>query len=397
MKNTRKKCKLCICLGNSHLDPLLKQMERAAQWADLIEIRLDKLSPIDLESLFAIKKFAPCPLIWTLRKASQGGDFRGSEEKRLELLRLLLLNIGPDFIDIEADISESELHNLQCLSPKTQWIISWHDFTQTPKDLDALYRKAARLPADYYKIGAFAQNSTDALRMLNFSRNLNRESSRFLGLCMGPFGQPTRILAPVAGQPFTYAALEKGKEMAPGQLTAEELISIYNFHSLNEKTQILGLIGRPVDKSIGEITHNAVLRSLSINRDVYLKFCLQDAEIPEFFNEIQTLPVRGLSVTMPFKEIVLQFLKSDPQLAACNTLLWTKEEWRGFNTDSIGAINALGLASLQDQKIIILGAGGTAKAIARAASEQGAQLAILNRTPERAKSIAEPLGAKWEL
>jgi 3-phosphoshikimate 1-carboxyvinyltransferase len=387
-------CQLCISLGESTLTDLLHQMEKAAQWADLIEIRLDKLKHLEIEPLKILKQHVSCPLIWTLRKASQGGSFEGTEEERLAILRSLLINLEPAFVDLEADTPKPLIKALQALSPCTRWIISWHDQTETPANLEVFYQQVTQHQADYYKIVTFAQTTLDALRMLHFSLKHNQQGRQLCGLCLGEFGQSTRILGPLVGHPFTFVSLETGKETAAGQLTAEELVKTYRFREVNRETQLLGLIGRPVDKSLSHLTHNAVLRHLSFNA-LYLKFHLQDKELSAFFEEIKSLPIRGLSVTMPFKEQVLALLEYPHALAACNTLVWTSQGLHGYNTDGIGALNALGFSSLEGQKIVILGAGGTAKAIALAAHQQGAQLAILNRTLERAKYLAEPLHATW--
>ena len=387
-------CQLCISLGEASLPNLLHQIEKAAQWADLVEIRLDKLMNLNNESLKIIEQCVSCPIIWTMRKASHGGSFQGTEEERFDLLHSLLTPLQPNFVDLEADTPEFLVKELQERLPHTQWIISWHDQTETPADLEILYQKVTLHQAAYYKIVTMAKSTTDALRMLNFTYKHNQQGRNLCGLCMGGFGQSTRILGPLIGHPFTFASLETGKEIAPGQLTAEELVETYRFRTINSETQVLGLIGRPVDKSSSHLTHNAVLQQLSLNA-IYLKFHLQDKELDSFIKEIQFLPIRGLSVTMPFKEEVLALLEYPHELVACNTLVWTPQGLRGYNTDVIGALKALGFSSLRGQKIVILGAGGTAKAIAQAAYHQGAQLAILNRTVERAQSIAQPIDAKW--
>jgi 3-phosphoshikimate 1-carboxyvinyltransferase len=399
-------CQLCISLGDSHLPNLLKQIQETAQWADLIEIRLDKLLYFDSNSMHSsrllewdkfislIEASSTCPIIWTLRKASQGGDFQGTEEERFHILSSLLCNRQPAFIDLEADTPERLIYALHKLAPQTQWIISWHHLFDTPENLDILYQKVSRLPAHYYKIVTVAHSTIDAIRMLNFTQKINQGRSHLCGICMGELGQPTRILGGLVRQPFTFASLEKGKETASGQLTAEELIMTYRFRDINKETQLLGLIGRPIDHSASHLTHNLVFKELSLNA-IYLKFNLKDEELPCFFEEMKSLPLRGLSVTMPFKEKILNLLQYPHHLVACNTLVWTSEGWKGYNTDGIGALKALGLPALQNQKMVILGAGGTAKAIALAAHQQGVQLAILNRTLERAKDIAIPLQAQW--
>lgn len=387
-------CKLCVSLGVSNLSDLLVQTQQAAELADLIEIRLDKLSEIKLEQLLSIKESLSCPIIWTLRKESHGGKFKGSEQERLDLLRSILLTLHPVFMDLEGDIPAEVVKEFQQLSPQTRWIISWHDLNETPHNLDVIYQKISELPASYYKIAVHAQSTIDAIRMLKFTQKINQHKSLLCGICMGELGLLTRILSPMVKQPFTYASLEKKCETAPGQLTAEELISTYRFREMNSSTQLLGLIGRPIDKSYSHITHNAVLKQLSLNA-VYLKFHLNDDELVPFFKEIESLRVVGFSVTMPFKEKIVEFLQVKNDLIACNTLVSTPQGWIGYNTDGVGALRALGFVSLKNQKVAILGAGGTAKAIAKVFHQQGADLVILNRTEERAKNIAIPLNAKW--
>lgn len=394
MKSEIDQCKLCISLGDPHLSNLLEQIKKATQWADLIEIRLDKLYHIDVDKLSHIKKMTSCPVIWTLRKASHGGEFQGSEQERLNLLRSILLNLQPSYMDLEGDIPKQIVEEFQKLSPQTRWIISWHDLNETPANLDSIYLKISKLHASYYKIAVQAQSTTDAIRMLKFTKRINQSKSHVCGICMGEFGQLTRILSPMVKQPFTYASLEKKRETAAGQLTAEELIFTYRFREMNQDTRLLGLIGRPVDKSYSHVTHNAVLKHLAVNA-VYLKFHLMDEELFPFFKEIESLQVMGLSVTMPFKEKVINLLQEGHDLTACNTLVSTPNGWLGFNTDGVGALRALGFLSLKNQKTIILGAGGTAKAVAKAFFLNGADVVILNRTIERAKEIAIPLKARW--
>lgn len=394
INNRLEKCQLCVCLGESKISDLLEQLKRAGKWADLIEIRLDKFERLDKEIIQKIESHSPCPLIWTLRKSSQGGLFQGTEEEHSQLLKSLLNPLTSSYIDLEADTSETIIQSLKDFFPHAKWIISWHDTKTTPHDLDSLYRFVTKHHADFYKIVTTAQLTTDALRMLNFIQKHNQLKKKICGLCMGERGQSTRILGSIMGSPITYASLEKGKETAPGQITAGDLVDIYRFREMTPDSQFLGLIGRPVDKSFSHLSHNAVLRKLSLN-GVYLKFHLEDHEFDDFFKEIQTLPVRGLSVTMPFKEKVLSLLTYPHQLAACNTLKKTPQGWEGLNTDGIGSLKALNFSSLKGQKMVILGAGGTAKAIVQAAHQQGADLAVLNRTIERAKHIAQPVNAKW--
>jgi 3-dehydroquinate dehydratase/shikimate dehydrogenase len=334
-------------------------------------------------------------IIWTLRSRSQGGQFKGTDEQKYAFLASLL-EINPDYIDLDGDTPAEIITRLQeQASFHTKWIVSWHDFTHTPGNLEDIFLSLSQHRASFYKIATLANQTIDSLRMLNFVQKYNQQKYIALcGICMGELGEITRILAPVVGSPCTYASFTNEEKVAPGQLSIETLLDAYCFRKLHRETKILGLIGNPVDKSWSRLTHQSICNSHKLSA-IYLPFLLQDEELPLFFHEIQKLPIKGLSVTMPFKEKVLQWITASHGLLACNTLLWENGEIYGFNTDGIGAIKALQMGSLQRKKILIIGAGGTARAIAQAAYQAGMQMAILNRTRERAKELANYFDAEW--
>ena len=126
---------------------------------------------------------------------------------------------------------------------------------------------------------------------------------------------------------------------------------------------------------------------------IYVKMSILPEELEKFFSLAKKLNFRGLSVTMPLKERVLSFLDQvDPlvaQMGAVNTILFEGEKLMGFNTDGIGAINAIErLGSIKGKKVVLIGAGGAAKAIAFIAHQRGAQIVILNRTANKAEELA---------
>ena len=347
-----------------------RQAIRAAQKeGEVIEFRLDLMEKMDLPHLSKLKKESQLPVIFTLRKKSHGGKFEGSEREREEML-LEWMTLKPDYIDLEYD---SEFAG--AIDPSIAIISSYHNFEKTPEDLEEILQKMDRFSPKIYKIATMARSSLDALRMLIFVKKHNNVA----GMCMGEKGEVTRILAPIVGSPLTYASL--GNKTAPGQFDASELSKIYHFHWLNRHTTIYALIGDPVDKSIGHLCHNKVFEALKKNA-VYVKLALKPKEIGEFFSLINDLPFLGFSVTMPLKEKVAPYLKAiDSQakaIGAMNTLLKKEGEWFGMNTDGAGALDALEKREkVAEKTILILGAGGAAKAIAVEAAARGAKVAEL--------------------
>lgn len=352
----------------------------ASKVGDALEFRLDLMEKIDLSHVFKLKTYSKLPIIFTLRKKSHGGSFKGNETEREGKL-LELLTLKPDYVDLEYDSNFFDK-----IDPEIQVIASYHNFEKTPENLEEILKKMQEIPAAIYKIATMAHSSLDALKMLLFVK----KQKNVAGMCMGTLGMITRILSPIVDSPLTYAFLEK--PTAPGQVSVSELIDIYHYPLLNRSTEIYGLIGDPVDKSIGHLCHNPIFKKAKKN-GVYVKILLKPLEVPEFFNLIKELPFVGFSVTMPLKEVVAPYLAAvDPQakkIGAINTLVKKEGEWFGTNTDAKGALDALEKKEkVIDKTLLIIGAGGAAKAISTEASNRGARVIITNRTLKKAEILA---------
>lgn len=323
----------------------IRAIAAANRKADLIELRLDLFTPKNLSKL---RQKCTKPVIFKLQKWDPH-----------------VLSFSPDYVDlpfgVEADLPVPR-------------ICSFHDQKRTP-DLDALFEKMQKTPAPLYKIATFARSTSDSLRMLDFVRR-----KKCIGLCMGELGKITRILAPIFGSPWTYAPLNQDQKTAPGQVLLDELIKIYRYPTLSSATALYGLIGDPIDQSLSHKMHNFAFEQLKIDA-VYVKMNVKKEELPTFLPLARQLGFRGLSVTMPLKEAI-------GEGEAINTIGFQGGEMRCWNTDGIGALNALEkTGSVLDKRIVILGAGGSAIAIAKEAKIRGAHVVIANRTLERALKI----------
>lgn len=357
---------LCGVVTGPSLEEINVQIEQATKYADVLEFRWDCFDSLDFEIN------CPLPKIFTLRPITQGGFYAGNEDSRFKDLEKLLKQ-KPDYVDLEYTVPHKTLNAFRKYPVKI--ILSYHDFKATPKDLDKLIADLKQKPAYLYKIATFANSTLDALRMLNFNK---RTGSQVIGLCMGEYGMITRIL-----NHFSYATIDDNKQISPGQLSLEILSECYRFNSINQETAIYGLIGDPVDKSVSHFTHNKVFAHLNENA-VYVKMRIVKEELESFFEEIKTLNFKGLSVTMPLKEVVMPFLDEIDEnailISAVNTIVIKDQKKMGFNTDGIGAMIAIDeKMSIKGKNVSILGAGGSAKAIAFTAKQKGAHVTIFNR------------------
>lgn len=171
--------------------------------------------------------------------------------------------------------------------------------------------------------------------------------------------------------------------------------------TINGQTTLYGIIGNPVSHSLSPAMHNAAFAELGENR-VYLPFPLQDLEAG--IVGLKALGVKGVSVTIPYKEAVIPLLDEIEdvagQIGAVNTIdildVGGKKRLYGSNTDWLGANRALSeKMSLQGAQVVLLGAGGSARAIGFGVQQQGAQLVLCSRTESRGRALAADLGCLW--
>ena len=377
-------------------DTAKQQIQKALEQADGVELRLDYLFQLDIDAIARLRAQCTLPVIFTLRSALQGGHYPCDEALRLQdMLRLAALN--PDYVDVEYDVPDSFLQVLCAQYPSIKIICSYHDFIQTPEDLPGLFNALQRPYFYAYKIATQANTTTDALRMLVMVSKL-QSHHKISGLCMGEYGLCTRIVGPVVGSMMSYACLDHAQATAPGQFLIRDLLTIYHYRQLNLDTKLYALIGDPVSASVGHIVHNQAMRMLHQNA-VYLTLRVTSAALPEIIALCRNLPIWGFSITMPLKERMVSWMDSiEPRskpIQAINTMVKHQQSWMGCNTDGLGAIEALKQkCCINQQTIAILGAGGSARAIAYEALRQKARVIILNRSESKAQQLAMDLGCE---
>jgi shikimate dehydrogenase len=166
---------------------------------------------------------------------------------------------------------------------------------------------------------------------------------------------------------------------------------------ISGKTRVCGVIGDPIEHTLSPTIQNAAFNHLKLDF-VFLAFRVKAADLKNAVNGIRSLGVHGLNVTMPHKSTVIGCLDEVDStvkfLSSTNTILNRNGRLSGFSTDGVGALKSLreNGVGLSGKKVLLLGAGGAAKAIAFAFVQEVGELAILNRTSEKAEELAETLG-----
>lgn len=369
----------------------------------IVELRLDLIfehffkkspSPHDLKistCLFSLISKINVPKIVTLRKKNAGGAFNGSEKARISLLKeFLKLNIH--YIDIEHDSDESFFLWVKEHYPNIKIICSYHNTKKTPGDLHSVFQAMQKRKPDIYKIATFAKRSTDSLRMLSFVREKTGQGYKICGIGMGEKGRITRILSPIFKGYFSFARLDKNT--AEGQFDADTLEKRYGYNFLNENTSIFALIGEDVSKSYSHRVYNKIF-SIGNFKNIYVKIPLQKKEITLFFNLIKNMPFKGLSITTPYKEYCAHILSLEGDakaILAINTAFLFKGKLTGYNTDGKGTLDRLEQnCPIQGKKIVVIGAGGSARSICFEAQKRGARVSVLGRTESKALKIAKEM------
>lgn len=366
----------------------------ADQGAQLVELRLDYIrTPVNLKRLLADR---PCQVVITCRRTKDGGLWSKSEDERLMLLRQAIAS-GVEWVDLEEDIA-GKIPRFG----RTKRIVSYHNFEETPKDLEAIHERLSALNADVVKMATMAKEPHDNVRMLELVRKAS-EKIQTVGFCMGDLGTPSRILAGKFGAPFTYAAFSESRGIAPGQLSFQQMTEVYHYNRIYKDTEVFGVIADPVGHSLSPVIHNAAFRQCAMNR-VYVPFRVPPEHLASFLTDAPKLGVKGLSVTIPHKESVIKLLtnldSSARAVKAVNTIVFEGPQATGYNTDYPAAIDSLEAAMdglgqnpspVAGKQALILGAGGAAKAVAHALVNRGAEVVISSRTSERAQKLAEEI------
>jgi 3-dehydroquinate dehydratase/shikimate dehydrogenase len=383
---------ICVPIVGPTMERALADISKASDIADIIELRLDLIDDVDLSSLI---KAADNPTIVTNRHKREGGQFKGSEEERIKLLQQAI-DAEVDYIDIEAGTSREFLQPILETPSKTKKILSYHHFSLTPDTVINFYETMSETPADIIKIVTYAKNISDNIIIFNLLRHARESGKKLISFCMGDLGEISRILTTLMGGFLTFGSLDTGKESAPGQIPASILKDIYRVKLERGDYKIFGVIGDPVSKSLGYLIHNTAFKKKNLPH-IYIPFLVHD--VAKFFSDFEPY-FAGLSVTMPHKEKIRRLLDMTDGVAdsigSANTVVRESNIWVGYNTDYSGAMKTFkDRCDLSGKKVLIIGSGGTAKAIGYGVVKEGGDLTVTyNQNKERGEALASDLNCR---
>lgn len=392
--------KLCLAVQGATSGELFAHAESALKESVFIELRLDFLAKPaaalpDLKAF--LNRHRESTVIVTCRRKSYGGRFTGSLNAELELLQKAA-EAGSHIVDLEIESVEQMTRpqvskfRAALKTVGTSLLISSHDLTRTRRP-EGLVQTAKRIEAyepDFVKVVTTARSLADNLSILRMVEDRSLDA-HLVGIAMGEEGLISRVLSPRAGAAFTFASPADGAETAPGQISARTLLDLYRLEQLDQATRIFGVAGNPIAHSLSPIMHLTAFRRENVNA---IMLPLKVKVLDDLLTVVRDLPLDGVAVTMPLKQEVLPHLANmDPltaKIGACNTLRTGADgKLYGFNTDVAGVVRPLEKRMrLKGAKILVLGAGGAARATVFGLVEQGSEVFIVNRTHEKAVALA---------
>ena len=364
-----------------------------------LELRADLAGEPEERVADALARQLPGGLIYTLRSRAEGGAGPDDPARRAE--RLVLAGARASLyalVDLEA---ERDLHPevLDAVPPERR-LLSCHGPATSVAALEERIEEMTATPARLYKlVTAAAQPGEELAPRLALADAGRRAVGAFAS---GESGLWTRLVAPRLGAPVVYGAFPGGEPAAPGQPGVDRLVADYGLPDLPPVDALYGIVGRPVAHSLSPRLHNRAYRELGIPA-LYLPFHAE--RFGDFWLEVVEggglaelgLPLRGLSVTSPYKEAALAVAGApSPRaqlMAAANTLIETEGVWEAESTDPEGVVlplRRLGV-ELAGLPAAVVGAGGAGRSALVGLREAGAEVTLVNRGEERGRRVAAEL------
>ena len=220
-----------VALAPDSTSDAIAKLRAVSEQADIAELRLDLMPEYDLPRILADRL---CPVIVTNRAEREGGGFRGSEQERVRPL-LEAVSLGAEFVDIEHDAV-----HLMGDRARTRLIVSHHDFSKMPADLRQIHRDLSAKGADVVKTAGMAGSVLDSLRVLE---SLAESPMPAIVIAMGEYGLISRLLSlRYESCVLTYASLDTGEPVAPGQLSVSDMRDVYHAQSIGPETKVFGVL-----------------------------------------------------------------------------------------------------------------------------------------------------------
>jgi 3-dehydroquinate dehydratase/shikimate dehydrogenase len=369
------------------------ELRALAGRVDALEVRADLVGDLDVHWL---RQQYSGALVYTLRSVEEGGQFCGGRADRHA--RLQAAAGGYDQVDLESatDLTPELLAAVPASRRRLSRHVGRVGAATGSGALMAILDRMTATPAALYVLSIDAGTVEDAVPVVSLLAAARR--SDLTAYATGLAGLWTRILAPRLGAPVVFAELGTGAQA--GLPTLVELWTDYGFPDLAPVRCLYGIVSPSLRPSAWTRLHNRAYRILGLPA-IFLPFQTQDLRrfwrtvIPAL-DEVN-LPLRGMTVTRPFKDCVLDLVERTTATAircGAGNIAWREgHEWVADATDTsvVSALAAMGV-ELNGRRAAVVGCGAAGRSIAAALKVLGADVVLVNRSEERGRFAAQLLG-----
>jgi 3-dehydroquinate dehydratase/shikimate dehydrogenase len=386
-----------ICIAVTPTSRTLAKVDllNAARFGDVVELCLDHLEkePDVKEMITDIPK----PIIISCRRKEDGGQWAGTEQERMMLLRQAIV-AGPAYVELDIEMARKVPR-----FGSVQRVISFTRMDRPEHDVDSLFDEAANLNADVVKFTWPTPNLDAAWPLLAAVSQKRRLP--IVGMGLGRPELTFSLLGLKFGSPWIYAALEKGMETHPGQATVFELDEIYHHREIDKKTGFIAVAGFGPSQTATIKVLNAAFKQLDLNVR-----CLpvQPGEIKSLRRMLEALKVKAILVKGQFGSELVPLAdtvdKYDQQSAYLDLLLRKDDGWYGFNTLWRAALKTLeakigggdsGSKPLERRNVLVLGNGGIARSLAYAVGQRKGLVSVCGPDDKLSQQAAQELGCRF--
>ncbi len=392
---------ICITIAQESRHLLLADMlNAAAMGADLVEVRLDCLenAPNFVDMLSAKR----LPILFSCRRVQDGGQWKGSEEERLMLLRQAIMSKA-DYVDIEYDVADQVRP-----FPGCKRVISYTNVGKMPSAIGDIYDDMLALKPDVIKLTVRARTPEEAWPLVQI---LGNPKAPTVVVGLGRPGLMLAVLGKKIGAPWTEAALERGMEAFPGQPTIRDLIEIYRYRDIGKPTRFVGVAGLGEREFLAAGVMNAAFAELGMPHRV-LPMAVGNLKV--FRKVIDLVRLQGVAVEEDYYESIhetasLHNSARTPVQAADLMLPSDDQGWIASNSLGDWAIAALKTElrkrdpekgkALQGRMVMLGGCGPLTRMIAAALKQHGAVLIFASKDRAAAARMSQTFGGRqvaWE-
>ncbi len=216
------KVKLCASITNTDI----AAVKRIEPIVDLFEVRIDLIG----DGWADVARQLTKPWIACNRMVEESGKWDGNEARRIECL-LQAVELGAQIVDIEYNAKNVD-NIIRLVKKRADCLLFFHDFQKTPslEVLKQIVNKELKAGADICKVVTTAQIFEDNLAVMRLFSEFPKV--KMVAFTMGTQGFISRVMAPLIGAYFTYGAVQKGVESAPGQLPVSDMLAVYEMVNL---------------------------------------------------------------------------------------------------------------------------------------------------------------------